>query len=410
MNNLRENLNNLIQNATSNFSNKISALKKQIEDKMEKSARESASLRGLDRPRKKTATILDIMVLKDIVIMGEVSSKPARSRSESKESGKQNELSHSSKRPFKEKDGDDFASNNLSKKQSAKDDASGALPLKSHVDDYVQDKDQVSQNSMDRHSKPDKEKTKNLEELVAALRKHIKEKDEEIKGLHKVVLEQHNQLKEFENIDRDEMAKNGTKSRMEESQEYGGDMSIDSEDLNVADPSKIARMIKSLRQEEHLLNQRLIILREEIDDLSKEKVELVEESRLLKKDSKKLNAGQADSLRRAMDSKGRSLQEGTLVQSEGDEDFSNYFILKNKFDEIHAFITRIAGLLSKSVQYSRRRHATPELKDAYLGGGSQKIESLKSWLQNSPSKAQIDKDSKRFYLKFKKRLDTSKLL
>lgn len=90
------------------------------------------------------------------------------------------------------------------------------------------------------------------------------------------------------------------------------------------------------------------------------------------------------------------------------EDFNNYLILKRKFDEIHVFMARIAGMLSRSIQHCRRRHASPEIKQHLGEAGVASADHLKKWLINSPSKAQIDKDSKRFYMKFKKRFEASR--
>ena len=89
------------------------------------------------------------------------------------------------------------------------------------------------------------------------------------------------------------------------------------------------------------------------------------------------------------------------------EDFNNYLILKRKFDEIHVFMARIAGMLSRSIQDCRRRHTSPEIKQ-HLNETGAASSDLKKWLINSPSKAQIDKDSKRFYMKFKKRFEASR--
>jgi hypothetical protein len=94
------------------------------------------------------------------------------------------------------------------------------------------------------------------------------------------------------------------------------------------------------------------------------------------------------------------------VHSNEGEDQSHYLILKRKFDEIHVFVTRIAGLLSKSIQECRRRHASSHLKDTYRLASSERAENLRLWLTNSPSKSQVDKDSRRFYFKFKKRFDS----
>ncbi len=72
-------------------------------------------------------------------------------------------------------------------------------------------------------------------------------------------------------------------------------------------------------------------------------------------------------------------------------------------------MARIAGMLSRSIMDCRRRHASPEIKQHLREAGTASADHLKKWLINSPSKAQIDKDSKRFYLKFKKRFEASSL-
>lgn len=97
------------------------------------------------------------------------------------------------------------------------------------------------------------------------------------------------------------------------------------------------------------------------------------------------------------------------VHSADGEDITHYFVLKKKFDQIHVFIARIAGLLSKSIQECRRRHASPQLKSSYSQTNSDKAENIKKWLTNSPSKAQVDHESRRFYLKFKKRFESSRI-
>lgn len=101
--------------------------------------------------------------------------------------------------------------------------------------------------------------------------------------------------------------------------------------------------------------------------------------------------------------KGSKQMLGDEVEEEGD--FSQYLLLKEKFDEIQVFITRIASLLAKAVQASRGRHASPQLKREYV---LNQDGPLKEWLAASPSKAQVDRDSRRFYLKFKKRFETGK--
>ena len=75
------------------------------------------------------------------------------------------------------------------------------------------------------------------------------------------------------------------------------------------------------------------------------------------------------------------------IRSRGDEDFSNYFILKQKFDEIHVFIARIAGLVAHSIQDSRHRHASPKLKDRFGIEKKGSSSNLKKWLIASPSKS-----------------------
>jgi hypothetical protein len=71
-------------------------------------------------------------------------------------------------------------------------------------------------------------------------------------------------------------------------------------------------------------------------------------------------------------------------------------------------MARIAGMLSRSIQDCRRRHASPEIKQHLHAAGASSADHLKKWLISSPSKAQIDKDSKRFYMKFKKRFEASR--
>ena len=78
------------------------------------------------------------------------------------------------------------------------------------------------------------------------------------------------------------------------------------------------------------------------------------------------------------------------IKSRGEEDFSNYFFLKQKFDEIHVFIARIAGLLAHSIQDSRHRHASPKLKDRFGLEKKDSSSNLKKWLIASPSKSQMD--------------------
>lgn len=445
LNNLRENLNTLIQNTASNFNQKISALKRELEEKAEreKTAKEKAEKektakdkaekdrmasnssrypeKSTDRQLKRPV-ILDFMVLKDIIVKGKPLSKRAKSRSRSSNvSDKENDRSHSSKRARHQGEVLDFGANYPSNKHGGKDYVSGALSEKSNHVNTPQDRQHPSHRSIKTEGV---EKVRNLEGVVAGLRKQIKDRDEEVKQLNRIILQQHDELKALEE-EYSRQPRSAEKVNM--SDENIGDLSIDTEDLNTAEPSKLLRIIRSLRQEEHLLNQRLIVLREEIEKMDKEKAGLVEEFDQIKKETKKSQKNNKK-IEKSEDEENDEMQdqesikatpkkknvvykdkEREAVQSDGDEDFSNYFILKKKFDEIHAFVTRIAGLLSKSVQQSRRRHATPELKDAYLKTDSQKIEGIKLWLHCSPSKSQIDKDSKRFYLKFKKRFDSSKI-
>lgn len=398
-------MNALIQNTTSNFSGKIASLKRLIEDRLDE-IQKSKNIQASKMPEKvvkKSQVMLDVMILKDILIKGKPVPRPHKSRSVSPvDSDKENDLHQSSRHINKVKYGSDFQANYPSHRPSVKDFTSGALSEKSNKDNAQNERPKSSHRS----NKLESDKVPILEELVSDLTSKLKEKEAEIIELNKVILEQHNELKAFEDQD-NEM---GETKRSLVPEEALGDLSVDTEDLNVADPSKIFKIVKSLRQEEHLLNQRLIVLREEIEALNKERNDLAEENKNLKKENKqKISEGKIKPKEKEKSTKEKKVsKDGTLIQSDGEEDFSNYLILKRKFDEIHAFVTRIAGLLSKSVQQSRRRHTTPELKEAYLQSGSQKGEGLKMWLQSSPSKSQIDKDSKRFYLKFKKRFDTSR--
>lgn len=94
---------------------------------------------------------------------------------------------------------------------------------------------------------------------------------------------------------------------------------------------------------------------------------------------------------------------GESIRSQGG-DFSEYFLLKEKFDEIQVFVTRVAGLMAQSVQKSRGRYASPGLQRSYSPG--KPADPLAEWLLASPSKTQIDTDAKHFYIRFRKRFDS----
>ena len=333
---------------------------------------------------------MDFVLLREINIKGK---KPSLSKKRSTSpaiSEKENDMSYSSRNYQNAKFGKDFEANYPSNSRQLKDTIIWPLSEKINTEEIpiVPHFNIIESNN-----------TKSVE-LIRDLENQIRQRDQEIKNLNKLVLEQHNELKLYEGIPLD---KSHDITIQNLSEENVGDLSIDTEDLNCNDPSKFTKMIRSLRQEEHLLNQKLIVMREDLEDLNKQKSLILEEKMAIisnkSTDSKDIN-----------ENKKKRKPSGEVIHSESEEDFSNYFILKKKFDEIHIFVTRIAGLLSKSIQHSRRRHVTPELKNSYLKTGSQAIGGLKIWLQNSPSKSQIDKDSKRFYLKFKKRFDTSRSL
>ena len=248
-----------------------------------------------------------------------------------------------------------------------------------------------------------------------------------------------------------------------------GDMSLRTEDLNKESPAGLLTKVRSLALKQSQLDKQILGAKHEIEEYEKEKVNLENEIEDLQKLSDELKGNillNTDSIRDLADQEKDLIESLQTIKDQGQqfnkkkperrnentskeeapprlekkkldaraqerssekqshqrsvpqgsksydsfggesEDMSNYLILKKKFDEIHVFIARIAGMLSKSIQETRRRHATPEIKKKYAESNG---EDLKKWLIYSPTKAQVDKDSKRFYMKFKKRFETSNI-
>lgn len=379
--NLRENLAEMIRNSSSNLENKLKLLKKQIEENSKRTEYQERSSRSQQR-----RTDLNIMVLKDIFIEGYSLKK--------------------NKRKLENSPCSDFDKENLG----------------NTFNSHQSDKEYFSCQGIEKDKATDfnsHEKISKLEREVKKLRDLVKTKDQEIIELNQLLLEENEQFSRMQNVKRDQRQPDDV-----------DDLSVVTEDLLESDPKKLLKRVRLLKLDEHELNENVLQLRSDVEKLEKEKIDseklveelhqrLIELKRSISKEERRLGTPTKNSLqeeasgRRKPGDKNSQAYElgfkyGEKVENEEGE-FSNYFILKRKFDEIQAFITRIAGLLSKAVQTSRGRHASPELKHAYFRSSNEKLSAIKDWLQASPSKTQIDKDSKRFYLKFKKRFEASRL-
>lgn len=341
---------------------------------------------------------LNLMVLKDITILGKPRpAKPSSRRGESSPS-----------RSDKENTGNLYNS-----KQSARDYLSGTYSERSRAGGENVLKEKALNSPRSNANRDD------AEGELSRLREELAAKEQEIAELNQILLEQNEELRQtfrsqgVTNGEEAEELEEGRLSRV-------SDLSIDSEEIMTANPAKLNKIVKSLRLEEHVLTQNIIELRSQSDALEEEKRVLEGQCEELKKDLKNLQKKSEGNKPKSFNTpekkkknsyteREKGNKDGQVVRSDGEEDFTHYFVLKRKFDEIHAFITRIAGLLSKSLQISRGRHATPELKSTYGKSGGESITNIRGWLQASPSKTQVDKESRRFYLKFKKRFDASRI-
>jgi chromosome segregation ATPase len=391
--NLKDNLKELIQNSCSNFENKIKALKEQLAQ--DQSNRQKQLIQQEARSKKELMKVsLNTMVLKDITILGKPRAKlssrkddssPSRSEIDKENTGNLNNSKHSMK---------DYLSGGL---------ISGHLSERSkHGDNVLRER---TNNSIRSHANRD-----HLEAELEKLREDLAVRDQEIEELNQMLLEQNEELKQTFRSQADSFQRYG-----EDDEENFSDLSIGSEDVANANPKKLLKMVRALKLEEHTLTQNIVQLRSQTENLEEEKKSLEEQYNILQKEleelksklTKKSRGYSTPNKKEKEKSENLKKKSGEIIESDGEEDFSYYLVLKRKFDEIQAFITRIAGLLSKSVQLSRGYHASTDLKSVYQKTARDNISNISGWLQASPSKTQVDKDSRRFYLKFKKRFDAS---
>lgn len=416
--NLRYNLNESISNSKAQLLNKIEGLKKQISDSRPQSVQS-----------KSKSHMRDMMILKEISYIPNLSS--------ARKGGKHMTGQNIMLDRYVDKENDPSEANSIydSINQRREEPYNTLGQSERQLKGTKEAIGEKEFSSLKREPN-----TGDKRQLIALL----DEKDREIDELNQMLFEQKEEFRKT------------LQNALEEKQvhfEPAGDMSVRTEDIAGADPYVLMNKVKSLSDKQSKLDKQVLGLKHEIKNLETDKKEVEQEVEDLNKMAEELKEAidelenekaslqkanikiQKDSNYSPMKSSNPrdnvwrtpspTPQKGTKrgvrdtsASNQIEENLSggksNFMLLKRKFDEIQVFVTRVAGLLSKAVLESRLKH-TSALPASMTRSKSPKPthnseSKLKEWLTTSPSKAQVDKESAVFYLKFKKRFDKSSLM